>query len=526
MKNKLSLLFRAIVFALMAGFVISCGEHEVKNVKMNNQFAISLFADTITIGDLMENADSSFYQYIKVSENGNIYAYYADSVNDAVKSEDVFGQIPDVEFDAEEKFEISPMPAPPVPMPYSYTFDELFSLPFSYEGYKITSVVINDGDINIKLTTDLDFVDTLRLYTNNILLEKNQPLMIELIMNKNVHDINIPLNNCRIIPVDDKIIFSATIATLLEEEVGGEYNFNVEGNIVDLDFESIDGAIDDIDFDFVGSEPISFGFKNLDGDFKLETPDFNIKYHNSFGFKANGVINELYLTSENGTITDLKQNDNIHIELHNTDDGYDVISDLDDQLLQQIDVLGDYNLITFNGNIVVGCDNLENYLISEESHIDIIADLTLPLKFNINELRFRDTVDFSLDFSDEDLEMEGVNVQDIFDELEFKLMFKNKLPFQITPQIYMMYNNYIIDSLFVGNTVIHGGFDGDLTQDVLTVKVSENKLDNVQIANQLFIDIKLSSLGNTVILNTNDYFDLKLGVKTKITEINLENVEF
>lgn len=350
--------------------------------------------------------------------------------------------------------------------------------------------------------------------------------MIELIMNKNVHDINIPLNNCRIIPVDDKIIFSATIATLLEEEVGGEYNFNVEGNIVDLDFESIDGAIDDIDFDFVGSEPISFGFKNLDGDFKLETPDFNIKYHNSFGFKANGVINELYLTSENGTITDLKQNDNIHIELHNTDDGYDVISDLDDQLLQQIDVLGDYNLITFNGNIVVGCDNLENYLISEESHIDIIADLTLPLKFNINELRFRDTVDFSLDFSDEDLEMEGVNVQDIFDELEFKLMFKNKLPFQITPQIYMMYNNYIIDSLFVGNTVIHGGFDGDLTQDVLTVKVSENKLDNVQIANQLFIDIKLSSLGNTVILNTNDYFDLKLGVKTKITEINLENVEF
>ena len=90
MKRKVITLFRAFVYALLSVSIISCGDHEIKKVEMNNQFAISLFADTITIGDLMERVDSSFYQFIKVLDNGDIYAYYADSVNNAVKADDVF----------------------------------------------------------------------------------------------------------------------------------------------------------------------------------------------------------------------------------------------------------------------------------------------------------------------------------------------------------------------------------------------------------------------------------------------------
>ena len=526
MKRKVITLFRAFVYALLSVSVVSCGDHEIKKVEMNNQFAISLFADTITIGDLMDRVDSSFYQFIKVLDNGDIYAYYADSVNNAVKAADVFGQIPDVDFDADQTFEVPELPAPPVPIPYSYSFDELFSMPFSYEGYSITSVVIKEGSINIELATDMDFLDTLVLFTNNIILNDGKPLEIELLMDKDKQNIHIPLENCKVAPIDGQISFGARLAAMIDQAIGGEYNFDIKGSVKDLDFLTIDGAINDMDFDFIGSQPISFGFKNLAGDFKLVTPDFNIKYHNSFGFKAEGVINELYLTDENNNKIELKQTDSIYIELHNTHDGYDIISDLDDQLVEQIDVLGNYNLITFNGNIMVGCDELKDYLISDESHIDVIADLTLPLKFNINELCFRDTLDFDLQLSDVNTEVEGIDVKDVFDELEFKLVFKNKMPFQITPQIYMMYQGYIIDSLFTSNTTIHGYFDGPLTEDVLTIKVSEDKLDHVQLADKLCIDLKLSSLGNTIIMNTNDYFDLKLGIKTKTTEINLENVDF
>lgn len=526
MKRKVVMLFRALVYALLGAFVVSCGEHEIKKVNVDNSFAISLFADTIVIGDLISRVDSSFYQFIKVSENGDIYAYYADSVNDAVKAQDVFSQIPDVNFDAVQKFDMPEIPTPPVPIPYSYTFDELFSMPFSYDGYSITSVVVKEGDINIDMKTDMNFIDTLVLFTNNIVLENGKPLEIMLLMDKDVQKVNIPLAKCRVVPIDGKLSFGAKIAAMIEQGVGGEYSFDVDGSINNLDFLSIDGSIDDMNFDFVGSQPISFGFKNLVGDFKLVTPDFNIKYHNSFGFKAEGVINELYLTSSDGSKTELKQNDKIYIELHNTYDGYDVISDLDDQLVEQIDVLGDYSLITFNGDITVGCDELKDYLISDNSHIDVIADLTLPLKFNINELCFRDTIDFDINLSDEDMEVEGVNIQDVVDELEFKLLFKNKLPFQITPQVYMMYQDYIIDSLFVGNTVVHGCFDGIQTEDVLTIIVSEDKLNSVQLADKLCIDLKLSSLGNTIIMNTNDYFDLRIGIKTKTTEINVENINF
>lgn len=524
MGKKINVLSRALVYALIVCSFISCGGNKVKKVNVDNQMAVSLFADTITIGSLMSRLDSSFYQYIKVADNGDIYAYFADSVENAVKSEDVFGQIPDVSFNMVETFPIENIPAPPVPIITSYTMDELFTMPFSYDGYQITSVNIKDGEINIKLSTDMNFVDTLILFTQNIILENGQPLEIEMLMKDDVQNINIPLRNCKVIPNDGNIVFSATLAVCITESIGGDYNFDISGAIENLEFKTIDGAIDNMYFDFIGSQPISFGFANLDGDFKLLTPEFNIKYHNSFGFKAEGLINELYLTSVDGSVTDLKRNESIYIELHNTDGGYETISDLDDQLTEKIDVLGNYNLITFDGNIVVGCDELEDYLISDESHIDIIADLTLPLKFNIEELRYRDTMDFNLDFSDEDLEVEGVNVNDVFDEIEFKLAFKNKMPFQITPQIYMAYDNYIIDSLFSGNTVIHGCFDGTLTEDVLTVTIAESKLDNVRLANKLYIDLKLSSLSNDVVMNTNDYFDLKLGVKTKTSEINLENL--
>ena len=161
-------------------------------------------------------------------------------------------------------------------------------------------------------------------------------------------------------------------------------------------------------------------------------------------------------------------------------------------------------------------------MISDDSHIDLVAELTLPLELNINNLSYIDTLDFSLDFDQEDNETSNI-VEGVIDELEFKFLFKNKLPLEITPQAYFLENNIIIDSLFEYDSSIGGSFDNQIKENVIIVKVSNDKLSNIQLTDQMILNIKLSSQGRDVVLNANDYFDLKIGIKTKTSEIDLEN---
>ena len=172
----------------------------------------------------------------------------------------------------------------------------------------------------------------------------------------------------------------------------------------------------------------------------------------------------------------------------------------------------------------MGSENVSSDMITDDSHIDVIADLALPLEFNIDNLAYVDTLDFSLDLGSEN--EDGFHVEDVFDELEFKFVFENDLPIEIKPQMYIMENGAVIDSLFDGAACIHGNFDGQLVEDVIVVKVVDEKLQNVQLADKLLLNIRLSSHGNNVVINANDFFNLRIGLKTKTTEIYTEDLNF
>ena len=176
----------------------------------------------------------------------------------------------------------------------------------------------------------------------------------------------------------------------------------------------------------------------------------------------------------------------------------------------------------------LGCEDLSGNMINEDSHIDIIADFALPLEFNIEDLTYTYTMPFNLSLSLDTVEKDqsSFNVENVFDELEFKFVFENALPVQIEPQMYLLQNGTVIDSLFNGNACIHGYFGGEIVEDVVTINVAEEKLHNVQLADQMLMKVHFSSLGNTVMINTNDFFNLRIGLKTKTSEINMEGLNF
>jgi len=386
----------------------------------------------------------------------------------------------------------------------------------------------------MNIACDLDYIKQVSLSTANIELSNGEDLVIDInFENGNQQNISIDLSNCRITPLDGSIEFTLTanlVVSLQEfENIGGMYTFDMDGIIKDIEFETIDGSIQDTRFDFDGTEEITLNFPNLYGDLSIATPEFNINYINTFGFEADGFIDSLYLGESSGDMTSIiKDWNNVEIVLHLTDEHYGVISDLDEQLVDKIDLLKDYSSITFKGNVVLGCDNVSDNMISDDSHIDIIADLALPLEFNIENLSFIDTLDFDLDLGSgmENESDESIHVEDIFDEIEFKFAFENALPLQIKPQAYMLMNNQLIDSLFDGNTIIHANNHGNITEDVLAVLITGERLLNIQNADKILLNIAISSLGENVVINTNDYFHLRIGVKTKTTEIYLDDFNF
>jgi len=135
MKKNLSLLIRVLSLALIVCLVFSCRKQNVKQVNIDNQFAISVFSDTIKIGDLINNMDSTVAEYIKVKEDGSIYAYFSDSVKNAVVASDILSGFDDVNFEVEKvEFEIPDLPdLPDLPDFPDYNIDTTFML----EGIKL-----------------------------------------------------------------------------------------------------------------------------------------------------------------------------------------------------------------------------------------------------------------------------------------------------------------------------------------------------------------------------------------------------
>ena len=515
---------------LVVGSVFSCKKTNIEKVKLDNQIAVSLFSDTVKVRDLLNTMDSVASNYIRINDKGNVYAYFADSVINAVVTDDILSQLQDVYFESSSEFELHTIPPSPVPVPVELPFEDLFSVPFDYEGYEINYVELKTGKITLDISTDFTLIDELSLSTKNIEMSNGEDFNVTLNFSESASQQTVmDLADCKITPDEGQIVFSVIVkATISDEGVGGNYKFDMDGSLKNVKFKAIDGSIDDSVYEFETFQNIDLNFPNLYGDLTVVTPEFSFKYKNTFGFEAFGYIDSLYLIESDGNrLSVIKDWNQVEIVLNSTGNAYDSITYVDDALVDELDVLGDYSAFSFRGKVVMGCDEVTDNMIAEDSHIDVIADLALPLSFNISDLTYIDTLDFNLSLnSQEDGDSESINVENLFDELNFKFVFENALPIQIKPQMYVVENGTVIDSIFDGTSCINGCFDGVLREDVVEIVVVDEKLYNMQRADQMILKINFSSLGNDVVINADGYFNLRIGLKTRTTEINMDDINF
>jgi hypothetical protein len=227
--------------ALVLGLFFSC-DNDVKRIEVDNQFALSLFADTIRIGELLNSLDSTASNFLRVTEEGEMFVYFADSVKNAVKASDIMSGLQDISFSSVTEIELPTVPPSPAPVPMEVPFDDFASIPFEFEGYEINSVVLNSGRMYLSLSTDLSQISTIKLSTDDIRMYDGSSFEVTMNLAQSGSDsFDIDLTECEITPANNAITFSALIVvTLSDQGLGGAYKFEINGGISDVNFKSID----------------------------------------------------------------------------------------------------------------------------------------------------------------------------------------------------------------------------------------------------------------------------------------------
>ena len=132
MRIKFTKLIPIALVSLVLIVAVACKQKNVKKIVVHNQFAISLYRDTISINDLFNHLDSTTTTWLRVDDDGNLSAFYKDTILGVVNASDFMDNVPDVEINESTEFSVPSFP--PVPGPtVEYVIDYNVDVPFTYE---------------------------------------------------------------------------------------------------------------------------------------------------------------------------------------------------------------------------------------------------------------------------------------------------------------------------------------------------------------------------------------------------------
>ena len=512
---KISIL--TVFIALIAFATASCKKKTVNKIAVNNQFAISLFNDTISIKEILNDMDSTTNSWLRV-RNDSIFAYYADSVNGVIKASDLLDNIENTDFTTSTGFSLPPIVSPVAKDTTLYS-DRFTTIPFDFEGFDIEQVIIRKGmfSFDVNIIPEIPMLEKIEIFSNQLVSQNDEPLRIVIEYGKGRKIVN--LSEYKILPDSTQsVAFSSYITFHYDPSmgvVGGDYVCELNGGITDLGFKTVYAVVNkSLDSIYDRDAEIDFGINGLSGSAFLPVPTINLTYRNTFGLHANCDINKLqFINTSTGLVTDLLAYDHVDVDINPTNGAYRHFRV--EGFTDEIDALAGYNHLDFSGEVNLAMPG-EHISISDTSSVDVIADVEMPFSFRISDLRYTDTIEVNFG--------EDTNIQNYLDEIDFFIDYNNKIPLQINLQGLFLKDDQVIDSLFdSGGTILYN------EPSSLECVITDSKLDNVMRANKMImrfgVTTDFSSSGSqNVVIKESDNIAVRMRMLTKTYEINIDEL--
>ena len=521
MKNKFTRLIPVLLVSLVLVFAISCKKKNVKKIAVDNQFAISLFADSMSMMDVLGMMDSTTAEWLRVKDDGSIWAYYDNKLDGVIKASDLLSNIPDMDIPATTtsftlpEFEIEGSTTDTV-----LSVDRFAEFPVNFDGFEISTVKMRRGKLNfgVELSNAIPFLRELTISTNSIIMHDGTPLTIVLDLSGTSSSCEVDLADCEMLPDSlNSVAFSSSVHLDMGSEhsfAGGDYTCTIYGGIKDVMFKTVYGTISKpLDTIFENSLEINFGINGVDGDLFLPVPTVNLIYRNTFGFGTECNIQQLRLVKSNGDYTNLLGEgiDSVLVDVYPTNG--DTIYSPIEGFVDEVDIMEHYTSFDFKGQINMLFDEQGQVSVSDTSTIDVVGNVEMPLAFKITDLKYCDTLDFSLN--------EDLPENNYFDRLDFYIDNDSKIKVNLNLQVlFLDENDQVTDSLFDAHHTINYNDPGTIVSIV-----TNEKIDHIMSSSQIVMKIGLSTdeiSEEPVQFYITDRLALRVRLLTHSSEISLE----
>ncbi len=528
------MLHKSFAGLLLSIILFSCNKGEqvdLSTLQTYHNVAIPLISAEIDVEDMLQGDTGNI---ISTGNNGELFLAYVTPTTTINAGEIV--DIPD------QSFSVSVNPAPSTLPVFtgSVNFQDTNVNAFSFpNGEELTSIVFSQGILTINIVNDLShevvlsitipsLVDDLgNSYNDNLVANANNSAVTQANLSNYTFDLTKGANG-----YNDMVVYLDVTINGSGSPINVSDNLSFSFSMDNLEFEAIYGDLKYQQFD-LGSVPLEIDiFKNSENaiDFLLTNPEIKHTIQNSFGFKANMGMQQMYYEDLQGVfLADILYDSSASGNLQAAPfyfptiqqpivEGDSVTSILSmnasnssiDQLINATP-----KQIISNPVVVVNADSTitNNNFVLSSSEISVSTEITLPLEGYAGGWQMGDTIPF--DFKVDELYTSETEIS----EAVIKFVTTNGWPLEVTFTLKLLDSAYNELSSIADSTVViqSGNLDANGRVESSSVTITElacdeGCVDNLNETKHVILLVTASTSDYNNQQSVKIYNDYKLGL--------------
>lgn len=530
----MNMLHKSFAGLLLSIILFSCNKGEqvdLSTLQTYHNVAIPLISAEIDVEDMLQGDTGNI---ISTGNNGELFLAYVTPTTTINAGEIV--DIPD------QSFSVSVNPAPSTLPVFtgSVNFQDTNVNTFSFpNGEELTSIVFSQGILTINIVNDLSHEVVLSItipslvddqgnsYNDNLVANANNSAVTQANLSNYTFDLTKGANGH-----NDMVVYLDVTINGSGSPINVSDNLSFSFSMDNLEFEAIYGDLKYQQFD-LGSVPLEIDiFKNSENaiDFLLTNPEIKHTIQNSFGFKANMGMQQMYYEDLQGVfLADILYDSSASGNLQAAPfyfptiqqpivEGDSVNSILSmnasnssiDQLINATP-----KQIISNPVVVVNADSTitNNNFVLSSSEISVSTEITLPLEGYAGGWQMGDTIPF--DFKVDELYTSETEIS----EAVIKFVTTNGWPLEVTFTLKLLDSAYNELSSIADSTVViqSGNLDANGRVESSSVTITElacdeGCVDNLNETKHVILLVTASTSDYNNQQSVKIYNDYKLGL--------------
>lgn len=379
----------------------------------------------------------------------------------------------------------------------SYTVTLEMSNPY----FRLLSGVMESGDIHMVITHGFDGSGTLTVSSSEIFKPDGTPFSHVVDLAQNQNDIRLNLAGYVVRPHDDNEVditvdFSTSAEVNLTEERVVHYKYTGSSLALrEADLVQISRIAVPYEKDMsVHIQNGSFG-----GDVIVYDPIINISVKNSFDKDGNCHLATTTFSGGGNPDAALLPSP-VDIQIPNSPD---VFQASEMSTITSIHFYTNYTNLHVDGEVTVE-PTAETIHIDRNSSISVRIATKIPLKINMNDISFRDTIQMNA------IELPSA---DRIKDMTLQILFENDLPIDLETQIYFCNDDYVIvDSAFKNPHILQGAYSNApvFCEPIYIHKTDFDEISRLINCDNLLLYVKLYTHGKVDV-------DVRRYLRTKVS---------